>query len=110
MTVQPPSPELWTRLAALDARADLTMHRAEFFPPRHEWISVKDERGTVRGAEPTQAPLRQWIVTVRLRAGQMHDVVQARGASFNHTVAEACAAAEARGWHLSVGDRSRRPA
>jgi hypothetical protein len=59
---------------ALDARADLTLHRAEFYPDGNVWKNIVDDRGTVRGHEPTMRPVRQWIVTVRLRAGQMHAV------------------------------------
>jgi hypothetical protein len=57
--VQPPKPDLWQRLAALDARADLTLHRAEFYPEGHVWNSIADARGTVRGHEPTMRPQRQ---------------------------------------------------
>jgi hypothetical protein len=103
MPVQPPNNELWSRLAALDARADLTLHRAEFYPDGNVWKNITDDRGTVRGHEPTMRPVRQWIVTVRLRAGQMHDVVQARGLTFDATALEACEAAEARGWQLRAG-------
>jgi hypothetical protein len=105
--VQPPNIDHWQRLAALDARADLTLHRAEFYPEGHVWKSIADERGTVRGHEPTLRPQRQWIVTVRLRGGQVQDVVQTRGAAFDETALAACEAAEARGWHLKAGQGDR---
>jgi hypothetical protein len=44
---------------------------------------------------------------VRLRGGQVQDVVQARGAAFDETALAACEAAESRGWHLKAGQGDR---
>lgn len=81
-TPVPIPPELWARLAALDARCEIAMVRNQ------------PVRGTPMAGHP-----RQWLVTIRLYEDVARFHLQRGAPDLATALREAVEEAERRGWH-----------